>query len=63
MSGNLSKHTPFDAISEGADARSRGQRRDACPYPAGSRERTDWLEGFAGVDADRPPDLPLDQTG
>ena len=31
MTDNLSKHAPFDTVSQGADARRRGQTRDACP--------------------------------
>lgn len=62
MSENMSKSRPFDAISEGSRARSKGQRRDACPYPAGTLERDDWLEGFDGETVDQPPDLPMDQT-
>ena len=45
-------------LTEGARARALGRPKDACPYPAGSRERTAWLEGFDGAPADRPPDAP-----
>ena len=63
MSDNMSKNRPFDAISEGTHSREKGQRREACPYPAGSQEREDWLQGFDGEGLDQPPDLPMDQTG
>ena len=63
MTDNFGKHAAFDTVSQGADARRRGQTRDACPHSTGSRERDEWMEGFGGVDGDRPPDLPLDSTG
>jgi hypothetical protein len=32
-------------IAEGARARTLGRPKDACPYPAGSPERTARMEG------------------
>ena len=34
-----------DPVAEGAHARAVGRPKDACPYPAGSRERRAWFEG------------------
>ncbi|ACB79001.1 hypothetical protein PUR23_09900 [Methylorubrum populi] len=52
---------PADPIAEGARARNQGRPRDACPYPLNSPERTEWLEGYDGIPADRAPDGPLDK--
>lgn len=38
----------MDVIRQGARARTRGRPRDACPYPAESRERRAWYEGYDG---------------
>ena len=35
--------SPFD---EGLDAKLLGKPRESCPYPEGSEEREDWLEGW-----------------
>ncbi|WP_442919163.1 ribosome modulation factor [Methylobacterium sp. Leaf118] len=43
-----------------ARARTQGRPRDACPYPGGSSERREWLEGYDGAPMDRAPDLPMD---
>ena len=48
-----------DPIDEGAQARSHGRKPECCSYPAGSKEREAWLEGFTGTPRDRPRDLPL----
>lgn len=47
-----------DPTAEGARARAQGRPKDACPYPAESRERTAWFEGYDGVPAGRGPDAP-----
>lgn len=47
-----------EPIAEGAHARAVGRPKDACPYPAGSIERTAWLEGYDGTPAEDGPDLP-----
>ena len=47
-------------ITEGARARAMGRPKDACPYPAGSRERADWLSGYDGLPPGRPPDPPAE---
>ncbi|ALK10208.1 ribosome modulation factor [Blastochloris viridis] len=36
--------SPFD---EGLESFEFGMTPDACPYPAGSAEREEWLEGWA----------------
>ena len=38
----------MEVIKQGARARTMGRPRDACPYPADSRERRAWFEGFDG---------------
>lgn len=38
----------MEVIRQGARARTTGRPRDACPYPAESRERRAWFEGFDG---------------
>ena len=35
--------SPFD---EGLDAKLLGKPRESCPYPEGSQEREDWLDGW-----------------
>ncbi|WP_084673957.1 ribosome modulation factor [Methylobacterium sp. WSM2598] len=52
-SGLLPDRTP-----EGVRARQHGKPRDACPYPLGSEEREEWLEGFDGRTRRAPPDQP-----
>ena len=47
-----------DPIAEGARARAHGRPKDSCPYPADSRERRAWMEGYDGIPAGRPPDAP-----
>lgn len=51
---------PHDAIWQGAHARAIGRPKDACPYPAGSVERQEWLEGYDGAPCGRR-DLLLEQ--
>lgn len=48
-----------NAIAEGARARAHGRPKDACPYPAESRERREWLEGYDGIPADPMPTGPM----
>lgn len=38
----------MDINKQGARARTVGRPRYACPYPADSRERRAWFEGFDG---------------
>ncbi|TXM72780.1 hypothetical protein FV226_11435 [Methylobacterium sp. WL12] len=38
----------MEVIRQGSRARTTGRPRDACPYPADSRERRAWFEGFDG---------------
>ncbi|MFC6792012.1 Rmf/CrpP family protein [Methylobacterium komagatae] len=55
MTDSPAAETP-DPIAEGARARTHGRPKDACPYPAESRERVEWLEGYDGIPAARVPD-------
>lgn len=45
-----------DPIAEGARARAHGRPKDACPYPAESPERVEWLEGYDGMPTGPVPD-------
>jgi hypothetical protein len=38
----------MDIIKQGSRARALGRPRDACNYPADSRERRAWYEGYDG---------------
>ena len=38
--------TPPKAVEEGKTAKTRGEPLSADPYPAGSQESADWLEGY-----------------
>lgn len=38
----------MDVIKQGARARILKRPRDACPFPADSRERRAWYEGYDG---------------
>ena len=55
MTDSLSSQT-LDPIAEGARARTLGRPKDACPYPAESRERVEWLEGYDGMPTAQVPD-------
>ncbi|MGV7030580.1 ribosome modulation factor [Methylobacterium symbioticum] len=48
----------MQVIKQGARARILGRPRDACPYPADSRERRAWFEGFDGSAWDHDAPLP-----
>ena len=37
-----------DATAEGSRARADGVTRENCPYPPGSEEYEEWLEGYDG---------------
>lgn len=49
-------------MNEGKSAKVAGKTMEANPYPAGSQESADWLEGFTydvaeqNVDRDEPSD-------
>ena len=43
------KQPKADPTAEGAHARAIGRPKDACPYPAHTRERQAWLEGYDGL--------------
>ncbi|MGV7029770.1 ribosome modulation factor [Methylobacterium symbioticum] len=49
-----------DPVTEGARARAAGRPKDACPYPAASQQRADWLAGYDGLPPGRPPDPPAE---
>lgn len=49
MSDQVKHQESCDAIWQGAHARALGRPKDACPYPAGSVERREWLEGYDGT--------------
>ena len=38
-----------DPTAKGKNARLASQPRESCPYPLGSEERHEWLEGYDGV--------------
>ena len=38
---------------EGSTTRSEGQPVTANPYPAGSQESADWLEGYTTIEAEQ----------
>ncbi|GEL41525.1 hypothetical protein MEX01_21160 [Methylorubrum extorquens] len=38
----------MNIIKQGGRARTTGRPKDACPYPADSRERRAWFEGYDG---------------
>ncbi len=46
-----------DAVKAGMDARGRGEAVTACPYPDGSGERVQWLEGWHKPDLGEPEEL------
>nr|WP_043754127.1 Rmf/CrpP family protein [Methylobacterium nodulans] len=62
MSGSDSKKPTSDPVSEGVRAHQRGKPRDACPYPAKSEQRQQWLEGYDGRPRNSPPDLPIERS-
>lgn len=57
MDNQVKHQKPHDAIWQGAHARAIGRPKDACPYPAGSVERREWLEGYDGAPSSSRPDL------
>ena len=38
---------------EGSAAKAEGQPVSANPYPAGSQESADWLEGYTTIEAEQ----------
>jgi ribosome modulation factor len=46
-------------ITEGAHARGIRRPKDACPYPAKSRERRAWMEGYDATPWKDGPDCPI----
>jgi hypothetical protein len=48
-----------DPTAEGMRARAQGVPRDVCPYPAGSEEHHEWLEGYDGVPMHDSPLMPV----
>ena len=53
---NANQQRTKDPITEGAHARALGRPKDACPYPADSRERRQWLDGYDGTPSETRPD-------
>ncbi len=50
--------SPEDIAKAGMDARARGDDIAVCPYPNGSGERQQWLEGWHKPDSmDVPVEL------
>lgn len=53
-------YTPAKTVEEGRAAKTRGEPLSADPYPVGSQESADWLEGYTfdedeqNVDRDYP---------
>ena len=39
----------IDVFKEGVDARGCGRPESMNPYPAGTRERQEWLEGWSAT--------------
>jgi hypothetical protein len=46
-----------DATAEGSRARADGVARENCPYPPGSEQCEEWLEGYdGGLEPATPPE-------
>jgi hypothetical protein len=45
----------MDPTAEGARARAQGIPREACPYPQGSEEFHEWVEGYNGISVEGSP--------
>ncbi len=43
---------PEGVFSEGGDSYRRGLPREDCPYPPGSTERDEWLNGWDQTSVD-----------
>ena len=51
-----------DVMEQGKVAKIKGQPLTANPYPAGSQESADWLEGYTYDEAERNVDTDGDGT-
>ncbi|GJD97361.1 hypothetical protein [Methylobacterium iners] len=45
-------YVSFDVMSEGKAAKKRDEPSNANPYPAGSQNSADWLEGYTFDEAE-----------
>ncbi len=52
------RQAAVDPTAEGSRARTQGKSRDDCPYPAGSEESHEWLEGYDGQGTQGAPLTP-----
>lgn len=52
-----------DVMEEGKAAKVRGLPLDANPYPAGSQNSADWLEGYTFDEAEQNVDHPQGSEG
>ena len=50
-------------MDEGKTAKVKGRSMEANPYPAGSQESADWLEGFTYDEAEMNVDHPQGDEG
>ncbi|WP_165700230.1 MULTISPECIES: hypothetical protein [unclassified Methylobacterium] len=49
-------------MNEGKVAKGAGKPADANPYPAGSQESADWLEGYTFDEAEMNVDIDRDDA-
>jgi hypothetical protein len=54
-SGEMDNAIGSNAFAEGLEEHARGGPRSKCPYPEGSGERRDWLDGWDGELSIPPP--------
>jgi hypothetical protein len=60
-SGDMDNATGSNAFAEGLEERARGGPRSSCPYPEGSGEWRDWMDGWDGelfAPGSAPPHAP-----
>ena len=55
--------TDTAAMAEGKSAKNAGEPYLANPYPAGSQESADWLEGYTYDEAEQNVDRPQGSEG
>ena len=56
-------YVSVDVMEEGKAAKLQGQPLDANPYPAGSQNSADWLEGYTFNEAELNVDRPRGTEG
>ena len=54
----MAEPTGGGPLAEGMEAYGRGVRREECPYPEGSEERTLWLKGWEEASGPEPEGNP-----